>query len=1255
MSSELIWPTTPRNMIYTIDNLVYGNGVYVARQSSTSTILYSLDNITWQVAFTYNIFINKIVHLNNLFIVIGQPLNYTTSMGAVTPSNLIITSSDGINWTYRSSPAIFRLLAAAYGNNTFVIVGITNGTNYSLSSTDGFTWTLRYGAANNPWSGVAFGNGIFVAITETGTWGAGEWFKTMVSTNGISWTLSGISSNIMYNQWHSIIYANNRFVAIGKQISPASNGIMFSEDGWHWYSANNIFMNNQNYWTSVVYDGYYVYICSSNNRLDIGNIETRSKIFRSRITNNTPVWTEINNYPKNLSKTFSFIEHLNGQFFIMGPNNYLAVSLSTLSTPVFSNFNDINKFVGEPDFTITNPTSNSNGAFTYTSLNTAVATISGSTVTIIGAGITTITATQIATTNYIEASITCSLTVNTIIKTNPTISGFDISEKTFGIGTFSLTPPTSNSSGVFTYSSLNTDVVTISGTTATVVGVGSTEITATQAGTFNYFSGSISTILTVIKGIPIFTGFTNITKIFGDSSFPLPSLLSSSPGVITYSSENTDVATISGSTVTVLKVGSTLITATQASTPNYELGTTSLILTIGKAIPTISGFTDFTKTFGDTFFNLIEPISNSTAKFSFSSSNPAVASISGSTVTIIGAGFTDITATQPATDNYEVGTKSLKLTVSRRKPILSGFINLTKTFGDSSFSLDTPTSVSSGLFIFTSSTLLAATISGNTVSIVGAGSAEITATQEETANYESEKIKIILTINRKPPKLSEFINLNKLFGTSQFELKAPKSDSSGPITYFSTDTTVATIFGNLVTPLETGKTIIIATQEATSNFSLGIITCELKIDKKTPTLTGFNTLIKIIGNTFIIDPPESDSPGAFSYVSSVPSVASISGNNINPIKVGVTIITATQESTSVYTSKNIQCILQVTSRLTTVLSNFTNITQPFGILPLVLNPPTSNRIGSFIYVSSNPAVATILDNIVTIVGSGTTKISATQSETSIYTSATIGLTLTIIPIEPILNNFNDIVMVCGDPNFSLSEVTSTNPNPITFTSSKPLIATIFGNSITPVGGGTTNITASQLGTSIYKPLLKKIILTVNKQNTDLSNFNNFAATFGDNPLVLTNPISNNSTGAFSFKSLNTLFASISKDMVTLKPAVIFRTAGTVTITAKQAATSTHTSATISCELIVTRKTTALSIFNNIPKKMGSAPFQIRKPYSTSRGVVFTYEIANPDPGVATIVGTTVTINKVGTTSIIATQAATSTHTSATIMCDLIVT
>ena len=94
--------------------------------------------------------------------------------------------------------------------------------------------------------------------------------------------------------------------------------------------------------------------------------------------------------------------------------------------------------------------------------------------------------------------------------------------------------------------------------------------------------------------------------IFGDSSFPLPSLLSSSPGVITYSSENTDVATISGSTVTVLKVGSTLITATQASTPNYELGTTSLILTIGKAIPTISGFTDFTKHFVDTFINLIE-------------------------------------------------------------------------------------------------------------------------------------------------------------------------------------------------------------------------------------------------------------------------------------------------------------------------------------------------------------------------------------------------------------------------------------------------------------------------------------------------------------------------------------------------------------------------------------------------------------------------------------------------------------------------
>jgi hypothetical protein len=81
--------------------------------------------------------------------------------------------------------------------------------------------------------------------------------------------------------------------------------------------------------------------------------------------------------------------------------------------------------------------------------------------------------------------------------TAPTLSDFTIPTKTVGDSAFQLTPPTSNSSGSFNYTSSNLAVATISGTTVTIVGAGTSTITATQAASGNYTSGTITTTFTV--------------------------------------------------------------------------------------------------------------------------------------------------------------------------------------------------------------------------------------------------------------------------------------------------------------------------------------------------------------------------------------------------------------------------------------------------------------------------------------------------------------------------------------------------------------------------------------------------------------------------------------------------------------------------------------------------------------------------------------------------------------------------------------
>ena len=86
-------------------------------------------------------------------------------------------------------------------------------------------------------------------------------------------------------------------------------------------------------------------------------------------------------------------------------------------------------------------------------------------------------------------------------------------------------------------------------------------------------------------------------------------------------------------------------------------------------------FNNISKNYGDTAFS-VSPSSNSGGSFSYSSDNTAVATVSGNTVTIVGAGTAHITATQAASGNYSGGTAIATLTVNTIAPTISAISNL---------------------------------------------------------------------------------------------------------------------------------------------------------------------------------------------------------------------------------------------------------------------------------------------------------------------------------------------------------------------------------------------------------------------------------------------------------------------------------------------------------------------------------------------------------------------------------------------------
>jgi hypothetical protein len=220
----------------------------------------------------------------------------------------------------------------------------------------------------------------------------------------------------------------------------------------------------------------------------------------------------------------------------------------------------------------------------YTSSDPSIASVSGSTVTIHNIGSTTITATQGG--NNVFPAAAAERTLN-ITKDSQTIDfSATIAEKTFGDPDFELSA-TATSSLPVTFASSDTNVFTISGTTVTIVGAGTADITASQPGNDFFFSApEVIKTVTIAKEDQTIT-FDELPARNISEQFTL-SASSSSGMPVAFSSSSSQV-TITGTDVITLDYGLVTITAKQAGNANYNAAPNkSQVLCIKPPKPTIT-------------------------------------------------------------------------------------------------------------------------------------------------------------------------------------------------------------------------------------------------------------------------------------------------------------------------------------------------------------------------------------------------------------------------------------------------------------------------------------------------------------------------------------------------------------------------------------------------------------------------------------------------------------------------------------------
>lgn len=151
---------------------------------------------------------------------------------------------------------------------------------------------------------------------------------------------------------------------------------------------------------------------------------------------------------------------------------------------------------------------------------------------------------------------------------NQTLAFSPLSPKTFGDAPITLSATATSGLSV-SYTSSDETVATIFGSIVTVVGAGSTNITAKQAGDIDYHSApGVVQVLSVNKANQTITFLAIPTRIFGEVPFNLSATATS--GLAIQYSTTSDKISISGNQVTLVKPGNVSIKADQVGNTNYN-------------------------------------------------------------------------------------------------------------------------------------------------------------------------------------------------------------------------------------------------------------------------------------------------------------------------------------------------------------------------------------------------------------------------------------------------------------------------------------------------------------------------------------------------------------------------------------------------------------------------------------------------------------------------------------------------------------
>lgn len=397
---------------------------------------------------------------------------------------------------------------------------------------------------------------------------------------------------------------------------------------------------------------------------------------------------------------------------------------------------------------------------------------------------------------------------------------------------------------------------------------------------------------------------------------------------VTWSTSNASVATVADGLVTPVTEGTATITVTTAD--GAKTATCAVTVRAAATIPVTSvrlNESELTLRADDAPYQLkavVAPLNASNRDITWSSTNPAAATVADGLITPVATGTTVITVT--TADGSKTATCAVTITDAPSIPVTGVTLNATSA----ALEVDgapyhliakvAPLNATNTNVAWTSSDPAVATVADGVVSPVAVGTAVITATTADGAKTATCNVTVseaspipvtALWLNSQAVELEE--------GGASYQLVAtvsPLNASNTAVTWASEDTQVATVADGLVSPVAVGETKITVTTangEFTKEVTVHVRPAST-IDVTGITLEDTEIEMEVGGAPYLlrktVEPVNADNPNVTWNVSPAGIVTVSEGGVVTPVAAGTATITAVSADGSVTSNA---CTVTVTN------------------------------------------------------------------------------------------------------------------------------------------------------------------------------------------------------------------------------------------------------------------------------------------------------------------------------------------------------